>query len=112
MLVLGEKQSKSDRHTQIYIYIYIYIYTHTYTHIYVYVYICMYMYVCMYVYASMHLYVIFQILFPYRLLQKIEKSSLCCLTVLYTVVCVCESETPKLSLSPFPLATITEKSNL
>ena len=66
----------------------------------------------MYIYASMHLYLIFQILFPYRLLQNIEKSSLCCLTILHTVVCVCESETPKLSLSPFPLVTITEKANL
>ena len=39
--------------------------------------------------------ILFQILFHYRLLQDIENSSLsytvgpCCLSILYTVVCIC-----------------------
>ena len=42
------------------------------------------------------IYIIFQILFPYNLLQNIEYSSVCytvgpcCLSVLYIVVCVSE----------------------
>ena len=52
-------------------------------------------------------YVVFQILFSYRLLQDVEYSSLCytlgpCLSVLCIVVCICESQTPDLSSSPFP----------
>ena len=48
----------------------------------------------------------FQILFPYRLLQNIEYSSLCytvgpCwLSILYIVVCICSSQAPNLSRSP------------
>ena len=44
-----------------------------------------------------HLYFLFQIIFHYRLLQDIEQSSLCytvglhCLSVLYTIVCICDS---------------------
>ena len=43
-----------------------------------------------------------------RLLQDIEYSSLCCtvgpcwLSILYIVVCICESQTPNLSLHPTP----------
>ena len=50
-----------------------------------------YMCVCIYIY----IYILFQILFPYRLLQNIECSSLCCtvgaswLSILYIVVCTC-----------------------
>ena len=46
------------------IYMYVYTYIHTY--------IC----VCVYIYIYTHMY-FFQILFPYRLLQNIEYSSLC-----------------------------------
>ena len=56
-----------------------------------------------------YIYILFPILFHYGLLQDIEYSSLCytvgpcCLSVLYTVVCICSSQTPNLSLPPFPL---------
>ena len=61
---------------------------------------------CVYTYT--HIYtsisVLFQILFPYRLLQDTEHSSLCytvgpCwLFILYIVVCICSSQTPNLPL--------------
>ena len=46
-------------------------------------------------YIYIHTYILFQILFPYRLLQDIEYSSLCYtvgpywLSILYIVVCIC-----------------------
>ena len=49
-----------------------------------------YIYICTYIYIKL-----FQILFPYRLLQNIEYSPLCytvgpcCLSILYIVVCIC-----------------------
>ena len=52
-----------------------------------------------------HMY-FFQILFPYRLLQNIEYSSLCCivglcwLSILYVVVCIYVN--PKLLIYPPP----------
>ena len=58
-------------------------------------------------YTCTYIFIIFQILFPYRLLQNIEYSSLCytvgpCwLFTLYIVVCVFQSQAPNLSL-PFP----------
>ena len=48
----------------------------------------------------------FQILFPYRLLQNIEYSSVCytigpCwLSILFIAVCTCQSQAPNLSLLP------------
>ena len=48
------------------------------------------------VHMCINIYILFQILFPYRLLQNIEYSSLCyivgsCwLSILYIVVCICE----------------------
>ena len=57
------------------------------------------------------LYILFQILFPYRSLQDIEYSSLCytvgpcCLSILYIVVCICQSKTPNLYFPlPFPFS--------
>ena len=53
-----------------------------------------------YIYVS----ILFQILFPFRLLQNIEQLSLCytvdpCwLPVLNITVCTCQSQTPNLSL--------------
>ena len=53
-----------------------------------------------------HVSILFQILFPFRLLQNIEQSSLCytvghCwLYVLNIDVCTCQSQTPSLSLPP------------
>ena len=49
------------------------------------------------------LFFFFLILFPYRLLQSIEQSSLCYqgsyqLSILYTVVCICQCQSPSLSL--------------
>ena len=50
----------------------------------------------------------FQILFPYRQLQSTEQSSLCYtvgpyqLSILYIVVCICQSQSPNLSFLPFP----------
>ena len=63
-----------------------------------------------YVYSSyiyyIYIYILFQILFNYRLLQDTEYSFLCytlgscCLSILYIVVCSCESPIPNLSLPP------------
>ena len=53
-----------------------------------------------------HTHIIFQILFPYRLLQNTEYSSQCytvgpCwLPILYIVVCICYTQPLNLSLSP------------
>ena len=62
------------------------------------------------IHISTHIYVyisiLFPILFPYRLLQNIECSSLCytvgpCwFSILYIVVCISYSQTPHLSLPP------------
>ena len=56
-----------------------------------------------------HISTLFQILFPYGSLQSIEQSSLCStaglyqLTILYIVVCICQSQPPNLSFPlPFP----------
>ena len=52
--------------------------------------------------------ILFQILFPFMLLQNIEQSSLCCtighcwLSVLNIAVCTCPPQTPSLSLHPLP----------
>ena len=49
----------------------------------------------------------FQILFPYKLLQNIELSSLCYtvgpfwLSILHIIMYICSSQPPNLSLSPF-----------
>ena len=58
---------------------------------------------------QIHTPTLFQIIFPYRPLQSIESSSLCYrvdpyqLSVLYTVVCICQFQSPNLSLHlPFP----------
>ena len=67
---------------------------------------------CMYIIYI--IYIFFFSLFSYRLLQSIEYSSLhytvglCWLSILYTVVCICYSQTPNLSLPPrlFPFVTI------
>ena len=65
--------------------IYIYIHTH--------IYVCVYIYI--YIYTHTHTHTLYQILFPYRLLQNTEYSSLCCtvgpcwLSSLYVVVCIC-----------------------
>ena len=52
-------------------------------------------------------------------LQSIEKSSLCytvgpyCLSILYILVCICQSQSPSLSLPPFsPLVTISLKNSV
>ena len=58
--------------------------------------------------SVIYIYILFQVLFHYGLLQEIEQSSLCytvgpCLSTLYTVVCICESQAPDLFLPPpFP----------
>ena len=56
-----------------------------------------------------HVSILFQILFPFRLLQSIEQSSLfytvgpCWLSILNIPVCTCQSQTPDLPLpAPFP----------
>ena len=55
----------------------IYIYVYVCVCIYIYIYMYMYIYICICIYTH----ILFQILFPYKLLQNIEYSSLC-----YTVV--------------------------
>ena len=47
-----------------------------------------------YTYICVYIYILSQILFHYKLLQDNEYSSLCytvgpCLSILYTVVCIC-----------------------
>ena len=61
-----------------------------------------------------HISTLFQIVFPYRSLQSTEQSSLCCtvglyqLSILNIVVCICQSQSPNLSLPPLtPLVTIS-----
>ena len=55
-----------------------------------------------------HVSILFQILFPFRLLQSIDQSSLCytvgpCwIPILNIAVCTCQSQTPNLSLPPSP----------
>ena len=73
-------------------------------------YVCVYIYVCRYIHMYVCVvYILFQILFPCRLLQNVEYSSLCytvgtCwLPILYIVVYTCSSQTPDLSLPAFPL---------
>ena len=56
-------------------------------------------------YIYIYMYILFQILFNYRLLQDTEYSFLCytlgsCLSILYIVVCSCESPILNLSLPP------------
>ena len=51
-----------------------------------------------------HVSILFQVLFPFRLLQDIEQTSLCYtvdpywLSILNMAVCTCQSQTPNLSL--------------
>ena len=53
-----------------------------------------------------HLSTLFQFLFPYRLSQNIGESSLCYVagvllpSVIYTVVCICQTQTPPIYPSP------------
>ena len=81
VLVSRVQQSGSVIHTYIYIYIYVYIYINS-----------------------------FSDSFHYRLLQHISQSFLCytvgpcCLSILGTVVCICQSPAPNLSLLAFPFA--------
>ena len=71
-------------------------------------------YIYIYIYIHTHTHILFQILFPYRLLQNIEYSSLCStvgpcwLPILYIAVYNCLSQTSNLSLPPLsPLVTIS-----
>ena len=68
----------------------------SYTSIYICMCIYVYIYVCViYIYINKYIYILFQILFPYRLLENIEYSSLrytvgpCWLSILYIVVWIC-----------------------
>ena len=51
-----------------------------------------------------HVSILFQILFPFRLLQNIEQSSLCStvgpcwFSLLNTAVCACQSQTPNITI--------------
>ena len=66
--------------------------------------------------SVMHIHIptLFEILFPCRSLQSIEQCSLCYtvgpyqLFILYLVVCICQSQSPNLSLPPlYPLVAIS-----
>ena len=68
--------------------------------------------------VHIHVSILFQILFPFRLLQNIEQNSLCYavgpywLSILYIVVCICQSQTPTLSrphLSPLVTLSLFSK---
>ena len=60
-----------------------------------------------------YIYILFYILFHYGLSQNIEYSSLCytvglcCLSILYTIVCICYSQTPNPFLPHTPPLTTT-----
>ena len=60
---------------------------------YVYICVCVYIYIYIHTHIYIHTYILFQILFPFKLLQNFESSSLCytvgpCwLYTLYIVVC-------------------------
>ena len=64
-----------------------------------------------------HVSVRFQILFSFRLLQSVEQSSLCYpvgprwLSILNIAVCTCQSQTPKLSLTPHKKGVLDVKLN-
>ena len=53
-----------------------------------------------------HISILFKVIFPYRSLQSTEYSSLCYtvgpykLSILYRVACICQSQSPNLSLPP------------
>ena len=81
-----------SRVSQLYIYICVCVYTYTYVHMY----ICKtYVYVYIHTYIYIYIYILFQILFPFRLLEDTEYSSLCYivgpswLSVLRIVSCTC-----------------------
>ena len=71
---LPEKRTYTHTHTHTHIYIYIYTYTHTYISFFRFS--CTYLYMYVYKQTYIHIYILFQILFPYRLLQDIESNSL------------------------------------
>ena len=58
----------------------------------------------LFIYLHIHLSILFQILFPFRLLQNIEQISLCYTVGLYWVsifniiACICQSQTFNVSL--------------
>ena len=62
----------------------------------------------------MHISTLFQISFPFRSPQSTEQSSLCCtvgshqLSILYVVVCICQSQSPS-SSHPSPPHLVTVK---
>ena len=60
--------------------------------------------------THIYVFILFHIFFPFRLLQNIEQNSLCYtvgpgwLSILNIVMCICQSQTPNLSLPiTFPL---------
>ena len=63
--------------------------------------------------THIHISILFQIFFPFRLLQNIEQSSLCCtvglcwLSILNIAVCTCQSRIPSLSLPTLPSLLVT-----
>ena len=69
-----------------------------------YVYMCVYIYIYIYIYIS----VLIQILFPFRLLENAEQSSLCytvgphwlSINILNITVCTCQSQTLSISFPP------------
>ena len=79
------------------------LYIHIYTHI-------LYINIHTHTYIYTHTCILFQILFHYRLLQHSKYnfpiSRPCCTPVLYTVVCICRSHTPNLSVPPLSLLVI------
>ena len=68
-------------------------------------------------YIYIRIYILFHTLFHYGLSQDIEYSSPCytigpcCLSVLYKILCICQSQTPNPSL-PHPLPLGNHKSIL
>ena len=72
--------------------------------------------------GHIHVSVLFQILFPFRLLQSVEQSSLCytvgpcCLSILNITVCIRSSQTPNLphptSLPPVTISLFSKSVSL
>ena len=69
----------------------------------IYIYICIHAHT-MYMYVYVYTHTLFQIILHYRLLKYIEYSSLCytagpcCISFLYKLICICQPQTPNLSL--------------
>ena len=84
------------------------LYVHMYIHICIYTYTNTYTYVCIYIHTHTYMSSLFWISFLFRSLQSTEQSSLFYtvgshqLSILYTLMCICQFQSPSSSHSLFP----------